>query len=133
MKLHEIFSDPSSADVQIPDNWTDSYGVLDRKITVPFAKDDKVKIEFDDGAYGTPHAGRLSVISFFRGGYSLNDKGDALKVFNVVLAVCTKYLSEVRPEFLLFSSKNDEQSRTKLYHTMTVSYTHLTLPTICSV
>lgn len=118
MKVYEIFSDVESSDIQIPDKWTESYGKLNRKITVELSDADKIKIEFEDGAYGTPLEGKLAVISFFRGGYTLNDRGDALKVFNVVLAVCKKYLAETRPTFLLFSSKNSEESRTKLYRTM---------------
>lgn len=118
MKVYEIFSDDRATEIEIPSKWSESYGELNRKITVLLSDEDKIKIEFEDGAYGTPLEGVLAVISFFRGGYTLNDKGDALKVFNVVLAVCKKYLTETRPTFLLFSSKNSEESRTKLYRTM---------------
>ena len=113
MKLHEIFSDSSSTDVQIPDKWNFKSGKF-RAMKVPFGHGETISIVFD------PHDSldsKFVSVEFSRGeSYDITNQGEAIKIFNIVLAICSKYIGEVNPDFITFSS--NEPSRTKLYRTM---------------
>lgn len=111
MKLTELFNAPD--DSPIPDTWKFKSGKL-RAMQVNFNDTDKISIVFD------PHDSldsRFVAVEFARGeSYDITKQGNAIKVFNIVLAVCSKYINEVHPEFITFTS--EEPSRTKLYRTM---------------